>query len=377
MDLRAIFISNGIGVAVLLVLLYASRTATQRKRPEDRVYSILVYGVMLSCITETLSYWLDGKTFSGAVALNYIVNTYLFTANIFLPFCVLMYVDLGLYGNLSGIAKKYRFQIAVGAIMLAINAVNLFVPVTFFISEQNVYERRPFGYFYYFVVFYYCLTSMIVTRRFEKENGARAFFNIFIFLTPILAGTVLQLLFYGISLAWVASALALVVLFMMQQNEMAFVDALSDTYNRQYLNNILTVWAGRGKNFAGVMMDIDCFKSVNDNYGHTEGDKALRDVADILKRSRQDNELVFRFAGDEFIVLKLTDDVKEMESYMSCVERNLEQHNSGEKSYDISVSYGIAYYRSNGLDAFMKEMDDGMYAMKQKRHAAMKAREEA
>ena len=74
---------------------------------------------------------------------------------------------------------------------------------------------------------------MFVTRRFEKENGARTFFNVKMFLLPILIGAGLQFAFYGLSLAWLSAALGLVGLYMMQQNEVAYLDALAGTYNRQ------------------------------------------------------------------------------------------------------------------------------------------------
>ena len=188
------------------------------------------------------------------------------------------------------------------------------------------------------------------------------------FLLPILAGAGLQFLFYGLSLAWLSAAIGLTGLFMMQQNEMAYVDALVDTYNRQYLNHILAAWTGRGRSFAGVMLDIDRFKSINDRFGHTEGDRALREVTDILKHSRTDGEFVFRFAGDEFVVLKLSDDPEALSPYLEAVTRNLAAYNGSDPPYPLSLSYGRSFFRAGSLDAFMKEMDAGMYAMKTAHH---------
>lgn len=99
----------------------------------------MVFGVMLGCVMEALSYTLDGKTFAGARALNYAVNTYLFSFNLLLPFGLLVYVDLGLYGNPGRIRKHYRPQIAVGAVMLALTVANFFVPICYYITKQNVY----------------------------------------------------------------------------------------------------------------------------------------------------------------------------------------------------------------------------------------------
>ena len=178
MDLRSVYVSNGVGVVILLILCYVSRARSSGKRVEDRLHIVMVVGAILGCCMEMLSYTLDGRVFPGARVLNYIANTYLFTANFLLPFCLLVYVDLGLYGDLARIRKNYKPQIIIGAVMLAANIVNFFVPINYVISAQNVYARRPFSYVYYAVILYYCFTAIFLTRRYEKDNGAKAFFNI-------------------------------------------------------------------------------------------------------------------------------------------------------------------------------------------------------
>ena len=368
MDLRSIYIANGTGIFILLMLQYASRTKINRNRLEDKVYSLLVWGVMLGCFMEAFSYALDGKVFPGARILNYAANTYLYSVNLLMPFSVLVYVDLGLYGDVNRIWKHYKPQIIIGVLMFLLNIVNYFIPVSYYITPENVYERRPLSYVYYVVILYYCLTGLFVSQRYEKENGAKAFFNFKMFLLPILAGAGLQFLFYGLSLAWLSAAIGLVGLHMMQQNELAYTDSLVDTYNRQYLNHIISAWISRKRGFAGVMLDVDHFKSINDRFGHSEGDNALKTVTALLKQARLDNEWVFRFAGDEFIVLKLTDEKDGLTAYMEEVNKRLAAYNQGNPPYPLEVSYGMSYFEQGNVDSFMKKMDQRMYEMKEKHH---------
>lgn len=368
MDLLPIYISNGTGIFILLMLLYVSRTKILRDTQEDRLYSAMVLGVILGCIMEAFSYSIDGQVFPGSRVLNYLANTYLFSANLLLPLCVLAYVDLGLYGDVKRIWKRYKPQIVIGVVLIAANVVNYFVPITYYISEQNVYERRPFSYVYYVAIVYYLVTAIIVKRRYDRENGARVFFSITLFLAPVLIGAGLQFAFYGLSLAWLASALGLAGMFMMQQNELAYIDVLVDTYNRQYLNHVLAAWTSRKDTFAGAFIDVDSFKRINDTLGHSQGDAALKDVSDILKKSRLDNEWVFRYAGDEFIVLKRCDTPDGLAAYLENMGRNLDAFNSSGRPYQLTLSYGTSYFDAGDLDAFVKEMDDNMYAMKEARH---------
>ena len=371
MDLLSIYVSNGTGIIILLMLLYVSRSRTQRDSIEDRIFTFMIFGVMAGCFMEAFSYTIDGKLFSGARILNYIANTYLYTINVVLPFLVLVYVDLGLYGDLSRIRKKYRIEIAILIIMIVMNIVNFFYPITYYINELNVYERRPLSYLSYVIILYYCLVAMIVTSRYEKENGARTFINIRMFLVPILIGAGLQFMFYGLSLAWLSAALGLNGLYMMQQNETAYIDSLVDIYNRQYFNHILSGWIASGRDIVGIMIDIDHFKSINDNYGHSEGDRALKALVDILKKARKDNERVFRLAGDEFIVMKLTDDIKGLDRFMNDVKKGLDTYNrENGLPYKLAISYGSSHFEphKSSIDDFMKEMDDNMYRMKSEHH---------
>lgn len=369
LDLRSIIITNGISICILLILYYASRSRILRDRTEDRFFSIMVLGVMLGSIIEVVTYVLDGMIFPGARILIYILNTYLFTANLLLPFCLLIYVDLYLYGDMRRIWKHYKPQIFVGFAMLTIDLINFFFPVVFYINDKNLYERGPLIYLFYAVIVFYCVTIIVVLKKFEKENGAKAFLNFNMFLIPVVVGCGLQFFIYGLSLAWLASGIGLVGLFMMQQNEMAYIDSLVNTYNRQYFDHILSAWISRGRKFAGVMLDIDKFKNINDNYGHSEGDKALKDLTRILKSCCISRELVFRFAGDEFIILKLTNNPDELQAYMNRVTRQLEEFSdNADQPYKLAVSYGISFFSDKDIDTFMKEMDERLYQMKEQHH---------
>ena len=368
MELRSVYIANGVGVFLLMLLQYTARAKLLRRRIEDKIFSFLVGGVMLGCLMEALSYTLDGRLFPGARVLNYAANTYLYSLNVLLPFFVMVYVDLGLFGDPGRILKKYRPHIAVGVLMIALNLVNFFVPLTYFISEQNTYERRPLSYAYYAVILYYLITALVLTRRFEKEYGASTFLRIQMFLVPILVGAGLQFLFYGLSLAWLSAAVGLTGLFMMQQNEAAFIDPLTEIYNRQYLNHVLAAWHSQGASFAGAMLDVDHFKGINDRFGHAEGDRALKTVAAILKKARRDNEWVFRYAGDEFIVLKKTREEDGLAAYLQEVERMAAAHNREGGPYPLSLSSGTSFYTSGSMEDFLKRMDGRMYDMKAVHH---------
>lgn len=373
MDLRSICISNGLGIFLLIMLNYVSRTRQERRRIDDRIFSMMVILVMGACFLEAFSYLIDGRVFIGARIINYIANTYLFTINLIVPFGVLVYIDYGLYGDMSRIPRSYKPQIVVGIIMLSLNLINFFTPIVFYINEQNIYERRPLSYLYYAVILWYCLSSAYVTKRYERSYGAKAFFNIYMFLLPVLLGAGLQFAFYGLSVAWLAAAVGLNCLYMMQQNETAYIDSLLEIYNRRYLDHILSSWTRDGIRFTGMMIDVDNFKSINDRFGHSEGDRALTDIAGVLRTNCRRNEFLFRFAGDEFIVLERTDSQEGLGSFIEgMTESFIEFNKNSGRPYILSVSYGVGTFEPgiDNIDSFMKKLDGHMYEMKEVHHVA-------
>ena len=87
----------------------------------------------------------------------------------------------------------------------------------------------------------------------------------------------------------------------------AMQDALMDVPNRRAFNNDLPQYIKKytesGKVFSLLMCDIDYFKQYNDNFGHVAGDKALQQVAYIIKQALRDNDKLYRYGGEELIII--------------------------------------------------------------------------
>lgn len=94
----------------------------------------------------------------------------------------------------------------------------------------------------------------------------------------------------------------------MQLEEMSFIDGLTGVANRRSFDERLSqLWAMHTREqseLALILIDVDCFKQYNDNYGHQKGDEALLQVARVIKRTaRRSCDLVARYGGEEFAVL--------------------------------------------------------------------------
>ena len=119
---------------------------------------------------------------------------------------------------------------------------------------------------------------------------------------------------------------------------------------------------------AVFFVDLDGMKQINDALGHEEGDLALIAVANILRETFRDSDIIARLGGDEFAVLALETSKASAAMLMKRFFSNLEAHNAkGKNSRKLSVSVGVAAYNPAlpcSLDELLARADKGMYDRK-------------
>lgn len=96
-------------------------------------------------------------------------------------------------------------------------------------------------------------------------------------------------------------------------NDFSVKDALTSVYNKWFLEFTLEKFSVEKTKFSVVFIDLDGFKKVNDQYGHRVGDILLKEVAQFLRKSIRNTDLLFRYGGDEFTILALNTSEKEAE----------------------------------------------------------------
>ena len=118
---------------------------------------------------------------------------------------------------------------------------------------------------------------------------------------------------------------------------------------------------------AGIMLDLNAFKQINDNYGHSEGDAALILVADLLRKAFCEYGIVTRYAGDEFVVMLNTTDEQLITDLIAQANDIFEEENTAnDKPYQLSASmgYAISDLSKETIDDFMNPIDKQMYQNK-------------
>lgn len=155
--------------------------------------------------------------------------------------------------------------------------------------------------------------------------------------------------------------------------EMSRIDGLTELYLRRYflqrLENEILRAERYNTNFSLVMIDVDFFKKINDNYGHLVGDFVLKNLAEVIKEMVGKQGICCRWGGEEFLILipyqslnSVKDLIEELRKKVETMDFQYE-----DKIIKITISCGISYFPLAGKDieTLINEADRKMYKAKQ------------
>ena len=147
-----------------------------------------------------------------------------------------------------------------------------------------------------------------------------------------------------------------------------YIDELTHCYNRRFFRYWIDNETKRAKRygtkFALILLDIDNFRDINNNFGHLEGDKVLIEFTEFLQKNVREVDYVVRYGGDEFLILVLNADAK---GIVQLAQRLLASFNRTELLHKkIRCSIGFAVFPDDGTtaDALFKHADNLMYQAK-------------
>jgi diguanylate cyclase (GGDEF)-like protein len=156
----------------------------------------------------------------------------------------------------------------------------------------------------------------------------------------------------------------------------SFTDPLTGLFNRRKLDEIAENEMKRarrqGTSFDIILVDIDYFKAINDNYGHQQGDTVLKLVADVLSNmSRRPEDFCFRIGGEEFLFMSAAQDYQAAKSYAEIMRLEVEAMqipNKGSKISDyVTLSAGVVSVEPDEEESFydlLKRADERLYMAK-------------
>ena len=143
------------------------------------------------------------------------------------------------------------------------------------------------------------------------------------------------------------------------------IDPLTSVFNKETTQKLIDQKLKNHEHFCFLILDVDDFKSVNDNYGHAVGDKVLKNLSDLFKNHFRQTDIVGRIGGDEFIIL-IEDEIIAESRIQSLLKKVNELKIEELQDFKLSISVGMAFAPSNGT-TFMelyRHADHALYQTK-------------
>jgi diguanylate cyclase (GGDEF)-like protein len=241
-----------------------------------------------------------------------------------------------------------------------------FFGLIFYIDLNNYYQRGSF--FGFFVVVY--IINIIFLLFSTLYTCQKYFYPIkwkIVSLTLFtVTGTCIQLLFPTIFSTWHCVTFSLFLFYILLLEFEGSFDTMTELFNRAAFDKSTTNLKCNN-NFSVVIMDINNFKEINDNFGHEYGDTVLKEVAMIIRNAFDKNCSCYRIGGDELCVICRYANKDKLENQLMDIKKNLAKERLKDRSLP-SVAYGYSIFEGEKTLDFKKEFkeaDKQMYNCKQ------------
>ena len=369
------------GLALIIFQTILCRWSFSRQRKTSRAYVLLRSTIFAFVLTDLFGWMLEGQVFPGSKTLYTIVLLLYFAiVGCISPFW-LIYCDDKLQYN----PKKKKPRLILYLIPAALNLITIVlhlcgIPI-FTIEEGNKYVRGtlyPVHLILSLICIFVSLILIIRACRGLSPIQRHEYLALSMFLPPILIAYIVQIALYGVSLTPICLSLSAILAFLAEQEYLLHIDQMTGVRNR-FAYEPQTVWllahVPYNRTLFLLMIDADRFKGINDKFGHSEGDRAVRFIAQALLSACERSDIICRFGGDEFIVSgqRFTEEnVKQLVRDIHAAIQDI----AGQENlpYRLSVSIGVALFDSNFSgtpDELLRIADTDMY----KRKAEKKANE--
>lgn len=357
---------------LLLILFGHTYFNMNRKNITNRLFMWIMGLTAFAIMLEILSVILNNPNLKQFMVMQKIVNVLGFSVTPIIPF-------LGYIFSKEWVNRYQKDKIKLNKILLLpllINGIMAFVSYSvnllFYVTSENTYERGPLFFILPCVSYFYFGYNLYFIYKQRKRFSwwELRIFNLFYIAAGVFTG--IQIVYSSYLTIWNGTAMMIVIIYIFILNDQVHRDRLTGLENyssyERYIENIS--FKKINKLFI-INIDIDDFKSVNDKFGHNEGDEALKMFANLLIDSFPlRRKKLIRVGGDEFLILLEVERKEIVDNYIQNLNKNIEAYNkTKEKPYELKFSYGVACCSNSKEDIhdILKCADKLMYEQKRSR----------
>ncbi len=364
---------------VFAVTIWINLSSSLGSEHEVRQLRNMIFSYLVMLITDIFWAFTQDNLIHPPVLINAAINA-----------ATIMAVSCGCYfwfrfiedRTHSPLLSKRNLDICIAIpllLILTLDFVSIFNGWLFIIDAEGHYQDTPLFNIQTVVNYFYLLIPTVASINYALKAHSRQerseYWTYALYMLAPLAAGILEETFEQVPLLALNIFMMILILFLKIQNMRISSDALTGLNNRRRLNHFLEESLTRASSEHPVLifiMDINNFKSINDQYGHIEGDHALRIFADALKKAAA-RYLGFaaRYGGDEFCLIvnqpgTAPEEVKlEIDRCLAEIQSTADQ-----KKYQLTVSTGYVscIQPENTPEKALGMADEMLYEHKKKWH---------
>lgn len=366
----------------ILALILFNLPRSPILKTDQKLYKAAVICSVIYSAMDLLTWAFDGKGNSDIMFFLHLSYMAYFITSVMVAYIWVLYILVKI-DDTTVLMRKYAFCLSIPAIVFSLLAISSpLTDIIYNVNANGYYERGNGIYSHWVVCFAYLLLGTCIAIRYAiKETShtrKQELYPLCIFIIFPAICSVLQILSFGTVLIQVGITFALMLIFIKHQNSQISIDILTNTNNRRqldrYLDERLAVMKPDDEIFL-MMIDLDDFKMINDNFGHLIGDKMLVDFARVLKRTCGQLErglFLARYGGDEFVIVSCAKQIPEPVKVENLIKTGIENYNfeHEEKARKLSASMGFVKGKLKDFasaDEIIKIADERMYAEKSRK----------
>ena len=284
----------------------------------------------------------------------------------FAAFCWFMYIEI-LMGARFSRSKKSRLLIGVPIIISTITTLIISIITDDVKIEKNVLVSISQMYIPFTYIVFAGVYSIVMAIFTKNKTNRNRYISLAVYPFGLVAISLLQVFFLELPIFCLGTTFMIVALYIFKIQAQVSTDPLTGINNRSALTRYIGEYTKFNVTYV-LMIDVDDFKSINDNFGHVEGDKALVLLADALKNGTnkcKEKCFLARYGGDEFIIIASYTDDFDVDSIIKVLNEEVSNTSKLTNGYQLQVSIGASKVNENeSILAVIEQADQRMYALK-------------
>jgi len=363
---------------ILLCYIRIQNNNSYGRQAKSIAFGRLVIALMAELVFDMAIWLVDGIPDSTVFRYANIVFNILYMVNSGVVTYFLYYYVCSEISITSEQNRTINILIKLPLLVLAVFSLSsIWTGAIFEIDESNIYHDGSLMFIQVVVAYGYlfiAVCKVLYHRRLEVQKYRRQELSalLLFFVFPAIGG-ILELSFETLPLTWPVLALALAIIFIKLQGYQISIDELTGLNNRRRFDYYLSAAVDDLSGDDCVLLllgDVNSFKTINDKFGHVEGDKALKCVSDTLKGVlRHHNTFIARYGGDEFAVVIRRGTYSDAEQVKHEIQKEFSRQNeTTNRIYKLTLSIGIGQCSADNkktIKQLIQEADDNLYKEKE------------